>query len=134
MLIIIKWYSCVVRYDCGIRVGEYWYVKIVNSRIFGGKLWVSFFDVLNIHFQFSDMILTRYIYANAHSININYNVGLEKSKIYNRLTMFEQGIEEFLDIIEVVGIIKNWGSSRRTEIDNMLKMSCRYNMSVDVVN
>ena len=53
------------------RFGEEWYGKIVNYRTFGGKLWVLFFVILNIHFQFSDMILTCYIYANAHYINLN---------------------------------------------------------------
>ena len=51
-----------------------------------------------------------------------------------RLTTCEEGTKALLDIFEVVVIINIWGLIIRTEIDNMVNLLCRNDISVDVAN
>ena len=50
------------------------------------------------------------------------------------LFMCEEGIKASKEIPEVLGIIKKWGLSSMTDIDNMFNMSHRNDTCVDVVN
>ena len=56
-------------------------------------------------------------------ININYIAGIDTFKRYNRLTMFEEVLKAFLEIPQVVCIIKKWGLSIRIDIKKIINMA-----------
>ena len=80
------------------------------------------------------MNLSRSIYSNVSSINLNYVAGLERFKKCNKLNMCVGVINALLEIPEVSVITNKWLLSINTEIDNMLKMVHRSNISVNLVN
>ena len=88
-----------------------------------------FFSVFDNYLtRFSQVILIQII------ININYIPGIYNFKWYNTLIMCEEGIKVLVEIPQVVEIFNEWDLSIRTDIEKMLKMAQKHNISVEVAN